>query len=270
MKEYINPALRASLESCASGESYGRIDVQTEASIPEQVMGRPKPDDHLISLVSPATMEAEQYRTLSLMLEQRRHSGLLQVVAISSPTVGDGKTLTSINLAGAFAQSQEARVLLIDIDFRKPSIPAQLGLRDEHMIGFRDAIVNPALSLKDIVHRLPTWNLSLVTVGRAEVMPHEIFKSPRFAELLDEARRDFEWIILDTAPLILAPDCMAFGRSVDGFVMVVCAHKTSRKEVGEALDILGPSKVVGLVFNSDDGFLASYNYQPYFLPSQSG
>ena len=91
MKEYINPALRASLESCASGQSYGRIDIQVEASIPKQVMGQPKPDDHLISLVSPATMEAEQYRTLSLMLEQRRHSGLLQVVAISSPTVGMGK-----------------------------------------------------------------------------------------------------------------------------------------------------------------------------------
>jgi protein-tyrosine kinase len=270
MNEHINSALRASLESYTSGQSYGHIDVCGEDSIQEKIMERPKPDDHLISLVSPATMEAEQYRTLSLMLEQRRHSGVLQVVAISSPTVGDGKTVTSINLAGAFAQSPEARVLLIDIDFRKPSISAQLGLRDANMIGFRDAIVNPALSLKDIVHRLPLWNLSVVTVGRAEVMPHEIFKSSRFAELLDEARRDFDWIILDTAPLVLAPDCMAIGRSVDGFVMVVGAHKTSRKEVGEALDILGPSKMVGLVFNNDGGFLASYKYQPYYLPSQSG
>jgi capsular exopolysaccharide synthesis family protein len=263
MNEHINPALRASLES------YGSIDVRTEDSTSEKVIGRPVPDDHLISLVSPATMEAEQYRTLSLMLEQRRHSGLLQIVAISSPTVGDGKTMTSINLAGAFAQSSEARVLLIDVDFRKPSIPSQLGLRDGHMLGFRDAIVNPALSLKDIVYRLPAWNLSLVTAGRSQVMPHEIFKSSRFVELLDEARRDFEWIILDTAPLVLAPDCMTIGRSVDGFVMVVCAHKTSRKEVAEALDILGPSKLVGLVFNSDDGLLKTYKYQAYFVPSQA-
>jgi protein-tyrosine kinase len=268
MKEQINPVLRASLESYASGQAYHSSDVRTEAAIPE-IAGRPKPDDHLISLVSPATMEAEQYRTLSLMLEQRRHSGLLQVVAISSPTVGDGKTLTSINLAGAFAQSQDARVLLVDIDFRKPSIPAQLGLKDMQINGFRDAIINPALSLKDVMYRLPAWNLSLVTAGRSEVMPHEIFKSPRFMELLDEARREFEWIILDTAPLVLAPDCMTIGRNVDGFVMVVCAHKTSRKEVAEALDILGPSKLVGLIFNNDDGLLKSYKYQPYFLPSQA-
>jgi len=268
MNEHINPALQASLESCASGRSYGGIAVRREASVPEAI-GLLKPDDHLVSLVSPATMEAEQYRTLSLMLEQRRHSGLFQVVAISSPTLGDGKTMTSINLAGAFAQSPDVRVVLIDLDFRKSSIPAQLGLRDPQLLGFRDAIINPALSLNDIVHRLPGWNLSLVTAGRSQVMPHEIFKSSRFSELIDEARRDFDWIILDTAPLMLTPDCLTIGRNVDGFVMVVCAHKTSRKEVGEALDILGPSKLVGLVFNSDDGLVKSYKYQPYFLPSQS-
>ncbi|NWF71543.1 MAG: CpsD/CapB family tyrosine-protein kinase [Nitrospirae bacterium] len=260
---HINPALRASLESFASGQSYDR----KEDSVRGRIVEKPQPDDHLVSLVAPATKEAEQYRTLSLMLEQRRHSGLFQVVAISSPTVGDGKSVTAINLAGAFAQSSEARVLLIDFDFRKPSIPAQLGLKDEQMIGFRDAIANPALSLKDIVHRMPAWNLSFVTVGRAQVMPHEIFKSPRFAELLDEARREFEWIVVDTAPLVLAPDCITIGRSVDGFVMVVSANKTSRSELGEALNILGPSKLVGLVFNNDDRLMTSYKYGPYCLPS---
>jgi len=271
MKEQIviNPALRASLESCASGQDYGGIEVRVKDTIPEHITGKLKPDDHLISLVSPATMEAEQYRTLSLMLEQRRQSGLLQIVAVTSPTVGDGKTVTAINLAGAFAQSREARVLLIDIDFRKPSIPAKLGLNDAQMRGFRDAIVNSSLRLNDIVYRLPAWKLSIVTVGRADVMPHEIFKSSRFAELLDEARRDFEWIILDSAPLVQAPDCMTIGRSVDGFVMVVCAHKTSRKDVGEALDILGPSKLLGVVFNSDESLLKSHKYQQYYLPSQA-
>ena len=85
----------------------------------------------------------------------------------------------------------------------------------------------------------------MLTVGRSQIMPHEMIKSTRFAEVLDEARRDYEWIILDTAPLVLAPDCLMMGRSVDGFVIIVCAHKTSRKEIGEALNILGPSKLLG-------------------------
>jgi capsular exopolysaccharide synthesis family protein len=230
---------------------------------------RSKPDDRLVSLISPATIEAEQYRTLGMMLEQRRHSGLLQVVAVSSPTMGDGKTLTSINLAGALAQSPQSKILLVDADFRKPSVPTQMGLREGNVLGLRDAILNPSLALKDIVRRLPAYNLSVLTVGRAQIMPHEIFKSTRFAELIDEARRDYEWIILDTAPLVLAPDCLMMGRSVDGFMMIVCAHKTSRKEIAEALNIIGPSKLLGLVFNNDDGLLESYGYRTYLSASQA-
>jgi Mrp family chromosome partitioning ATPase len=220
--------------------------------VAHKIAARVKPDERLVSLVSPATIEAEQYRTLGLMLEQRRHSGHLQVVAVSSPTMGDGKTVTSINLAAALAQSPQSRVLLVDADFRKPSVQAQLGMRDNNALGFRDAILNPDLALKDIVQRLPGTTLSVLTVGRSQVMPH-----------------DYEWIILDTAPLVLAPDCLMMGRSVDGFVIIVCAHKTSRKEIGEALDILGPSKLLGLVFNHDDSLLDSYGYRTYLSAAQA-
>lgn len=270
MKEQIKPVLRTSPLEPPASSNYGQRESRSEPiPIMEKSAVRSKPDDRLVSLVSPATIEAEQYRTLGMMLEQRRHSGLLQVVAVSSPTMGDGKTVTSINLAGALAQSPQARVLLIDADFRKPSVPTQMGLRDGSVLGLRDAILNPNLALKDIVRRLPAYNLWVATVGRAQVMPHEIFKSTRFAELIDEARRDFEWIILDTAPLVLAPDCLMMGRSVDGFLMIVSAHKTSRKEVGEALNIIGPSKLLGMVFNNDDNLLESYGYRTYLSVAQA-
>jgi capsular exopolysaccharide synthesis family protein len=267
MKEHMKPLLRTSPLEPRASSNYAHGDTRPD-TVMEKSAIRSKPDDRLVSLVSPATIEAEQYRTLGMMLEQRRHSGLLQVVAVSSPTMGDGKTVTSINLAGAFAQSPQARVLLVDADFRKPSVPTQMGLRDGAVLGLRDAILNPNLALKDIVRRLPAYNLSVVTVGRAHIMPHEIFKSTRFAELIDEARREYEWVILDTAPLVLAPDCLMMGRSVDGFV-IVSAHKTSRKEIAEALNIIGPSKLLGLVFNNDDGLLESYGYRTYLSVAQA-
>jgi len=269
VKEHLRPLLRKTPLRAGSPATQGLLERLAEPLVRETGAARPRPDERLVSLVAPATIAAEQYRTLALMLEQRRHAGILQVVAVSSPTMGDGKTLTAINLAAAFAQSPQARVLLIDADFRKPSIPAQLGLRDYPATGLRDAIVNPALALKDVVRRLPAYNLSVVTVGRAHVLPHEIFKSTRFAELLDEARREYEWIILDTPPLVLAPDCLMMGRSVDGFLLLVRAHKTSRKEVGEALNIIGPSKLLGLVFNQDDALLDSYGYGAYFSAAQA-
>ncbi len=268
MKEHTNPVLRTSPLEPTPLSKFGRTNPRGEP-VSDKIAARVKPEERLVSLISPATIEAEQYRTLGLMLEQRRHSGLLQVVAVSSPTMGDGKTVTSINLAGALAQSPQSRVLLVDADFRKPSVSTQLGIRDSHTLGFRDAILNPDLALKDIVQRLPGSSLSVLTVGRSQVMPHEVIKSTRFAEVLDEARRDYEWIILDTAPLVLAPDCLMMGRSVDGFVIIVCAHKTSRKELGEALNILGPSKLLGLVFNQDDSLLQSYGYRTYLSASQA-
>ncbi|HEU4685894.1 MAG TPA: CpsD/CapB family tyrosine-protein kinase [Nitrospira sp.] len=268
MKPQMNPVLRTSpLQSTPSAASYAQADARQEPAPADKAGGRARPDDHLVSLTAPTTMEAEQYRTLGLMLEQRRHSGLLQVVGISSPTMGDGKTLTAINLAGALAQPTGSRVLLIDGDFRKPSVPQQLGLRESTGLGIRDAIVDPALALKDIVRRLPGWNLSIAMAGRSQVMPHDIFKSSRFTELIDEARREYEWVVMDTAPLILAPDCLMLGRTVDGFVIVVRANKTSREEVAEALNILGPAKLLGLVFNDDDRLLRSYGYGHYYSAS---
>src|SRR5678816_3734994 len=175
MKEHMKPVLRTSPLEPHASSNYGRLEGRSEPiPILEKSAIRTKPDDRLVSLVSPATVEAEQYRTLGLMLEQRRHSGLLQVVAVSSPTMGDGKTVTAINLAAALAQSPQSRVLLIDADFRKPSVAAQLGLRDNNALGFRDAVLNPDLALKDIVQRLPGSTLSVLTVGRSQVMPHEV------------------------------------------------------------------------------------------------
>src|SRR4026208_1476246 len=185
MKDHMNPGLRTSPLEPHASSNYGRLEGPSEPiPILEKSAIRTKPDDRLVSLVSPATSEAEQYRPLGMMLEQRRHSGLLQVVAVSSPTMGDGKTITSINLAGALAQSPQARVLLVDADFRKPSVPTQMGLRDGSMIGLRDAILNPNLALQDIVRRLPAHHFSVATVGRAQIMPHEIFTSPSVAALL--------------------------------------------------------------------------------------
>src|SRR2546425_6715978 len=76
----------------------------------------------LVSLLNPASFEAEQYRVLRHVVETLRKGANLQVLAVTSPGVGDGKTTTTINLAGALAQSKEARVLLVDIDLRRPAV----------------------------------------------------------------------------------------------------------------------------------------------------
>jgi len=220
-------------------------------------------EEHLVSLLAPTSFEAEQYRTLRHLIEQLHKSAALSVIAVSSPTAADGKTTTAINLAGALAQSHEARVLLVDADLRVPTVGTNLGLDDRPGPGLTDAILNPTLTLDAVVKVRPQLNLSVLSAGRLPSAPYEVLKSPRLGELLAEARKRYDYIVLDTPPLVSVPDCRVIGKWVDGFLIVVSAHGTPRKLLAEAIRVIEPAKVIGLVFNGDDRHLSRDSYASY-------
>jgi Mrp family chromosome partitioning ATPase len=122
-----------------------------------------------------------------------------------------------------------------------------------------DVIVNPSLSLLDVVRPcLPSTNLFVLPAGRSTASSYEVLKSPRMGEVLAEARRRYDYIVVDTPPLIPFPDCRLLGKWVDGFFVVVAAHKTSRKLVEEGLHVVDTAQVLGLVFNRDDRPMSRY------------
>jgi len=217
-------------------------------------------EEHLVSLLTPTSFESEQYRVLRHMIEQLHRSADLSIIAISSPDAGDGKTTTTINLAGALAQASDARVLLIDADLRGANVATSLGLDEHGAPGLVDAILNTTLDLASIAQAHPHLNLSVITAGRRPSAPYEILKSPRVGELLAAARQKYDYIIVDTAPLVSVPDSRVIEKWVDGFLIVVAAHRTSRKFLDEALNLMEPTKVVGLVFNGDDRHLSQSSY----------
>jgi capsular exopolysaccharide synthesis family protein len=203
-------------------------------------------------LLAPNSFEAEQYRVLRHLIEQLRRSSELSIVAVSSPDAGDGKTTTTINLAGALAQAHETRVLLVDGDLRGANLAAHLGIDDHAAPGLVDAIMDPNLTLAAITQVQPHLNLSVIAAGRRPSAPYEILKSTRVGELLDEARKQYDYVIVDTPPLVSTPDSRVIAKWVDGFLIVVAAHRTPRKLVEEALNLLEASKIIGMVFNGDD------------------
>jgi capsular exopolysaccharide synthesis family protein len=209
-------------------------------------------DDHLVSLVAPATFEAEQYRALRHVIEQFHKAQDLRVVAVSSPGMGDGKSTTAINLAGALAQARDARVLLVDADLRRPSVASLLALGASDGSGLVNAILDPSLTLEHVARpRLP-FNLSVITAGQTPPSPYEVLKSPRLGELLDEARRRYDYIVVDAPPLCTVQDCRVIAHWVDGFLLVVAAHQTPRGLVEEALNVVERGKMLGIIFNGDD------------------
>src|SRR5215510_5126049 len=127
---------------------------------------------HLVTLVTPTDFEAEPYRMLGRLVVQMRQDAGLHILAISSPSVGDGKTSTAINLAGVLAQEPEARVLLVEADLRRPSILTCLGIRDVIGEGLVGAVLEPEHTFEKGVHSCLPFNLNILPVRHSVPFPY--------------------------------------------------------------------------------------------------
>jgi capsular exopolysaccharide synthesis family protein len=225
---------------------------------------RQRIDPHVVSLTNPESFEAGQYRRLRLAIERLHQTRGVKVVAFSSPSPGEGKTLTSVNLAATLALATDLRVLLIDADLHRPSVPRYLGIDAQDAPGLADLVHDPQLALRDVVIRQPPLSFDVILAGSLRtVAPYETFRSPRLTQLLHDAREAYDYVLLDTPPLVAVPDCQVLAPAVDGFLLVVSAHKTSKRMLGEALDERVALKILGLVFNNDDDCGRGYDKSYY-------
>jgi len=219
-------------------------------------------DEHLVSLITPDTFEADQYRVLRHTVEQRRRTAGVAIVGVTSAGPGDGKTTTAINLAGALAQDRGSRVLLIDCDLRSSAMARRLGLGEGR--GLVQAIIDPMLTIEDATKRLTRYNLDVMAAGFETSSPYELLKSPRLADLFEAARRRYDYVIVDTPPVTPFPDCRVLAKIVDGFLLVVSAHKTPRRLIDQAFEVVSKEAIMGVVFNSDSETLSSRTYHAYY------
>jgi capsular exopolysaccharide synthesis family protein len=228
---------------------------------------RPAIDDHVVSLVAPSSFGAEQYRRLRSRIEELRLSRGAKVIAVTSAVANDGKTLTAVNLAASLARGRNARVLLIDADVRQPSVGRRLGIDAIAGKGLAAALAASSGSIGQFVQALPGRPLDVLATGHSQADPYELLSSPRLETLFTEARELYDFVIVDTPPVIPVPDAGLLRRAIDGYVLVVSAGSTPRKLLGEALNLLEPNSVLGLIFNRDERPLFGYyggRYRQYF------
>jgi capsular exopolysaccharide synthesis family protein len=214
-----------------------------------------------VSLLDPASFEAEQYRQLRQGVEELGRTRSLRVLAVTSAVAGDGKTLTAINLAASLAQRDGASILIVDADLRHPTVAARLGIECTSG-GFEAAVQGKAGSLQDFVHPISS-SLSVLPCSTSWERTYEILTSPRLKELFNEARQRYDYVVVDTPPIIPVQDSSLICSSVDGYALVVSANSTPRQLVGESLNRLDAGVFVGLVFNRDDRPLFGY-YKMYY------
>jgi capsular exopolysaccharide synthesis family protein len=251
-----------------------RVEPAVPAAAANDVAGIESPKSALVGVAKPmpATLSetlvtmtrrkdaVEQYRKLAATMHHVQANRGVRVVLCTSAVMSEGKTVTAANLALTLSQSYQRRVLLIDADLRRPrlhslfNVPNTEGLY-EALGAERDRKVN-------VVQVSPY--LSLVTAGRPGLDPVHALTSERLARVLEDAGSSFDWVIIDTPPVLVLPDAGLLMGLVDGAVFVVGAGMTTHRMARRATEALGRDRIVGVVMNRAADSTMQDNYGGYY------
>jgi capsular exopolysaccharide synthesis family protein len=202
----------------------------------------------------------EQYRRLAATLHHAQADNGMKLIMLTSAVMGEGKTLTSCNLALTLSESYQKNVLLVDADLRRPAVHTVFKLRSAS--GLSEGLMQAAGS-KIPVHQIAS-RLAVLTAGRATNDPIAGLTSTRMHRLLTEAREHFDWVIVDTPPVTMLPDANLLASMVDGALVVVRAGSTRWDLVQRAVDTIGRERIVGVVLNSVSEADAGSEYSAYY------
>lgn len=222
-------------------EDFGRA-IAGAATIPFD----PAPDALLIDPSRPRQAPAEEFRSLRTRLNHMQSLQPLQTLVVTSASPAEGKSFTAANLALAQAQLADKRILLCDFDFRRPSVDKTFQVSCAP--GLTNYLMGTA-SLSQIVRRIESTDLYIMTAGDAVPNPLELLNLKECRSLIHGLRDHFDWIIIDSPPLLFAADGNLLSTMSDGTVLVVRVGATTYDTVNRALQSLCENNVLGVVVN---------------------
>jgi protein-tyrosine kinase len=218
-------------------------------------------DRHVVSLTAPASVAAEQYRTLYYRLERMRAVRPIKVIALSSALPGEGKTVTAVNLALTAARANlDRRILLVDADLRGSQVAHVLGLRSRPGLS---ELLQDECQFEDAVRRFRMTRLTALPSGAIPEEPGPLLAGQRMKELLKAVRENFDEVYVDLPPSLPFADAAILAPQTDGLLMVVRAGVTSSRQVSLAIEHLAGAALVGCVLNGAEGSAAPYLKKNY-------
>jgi polysaccharide biosynthesis transport protein len=208
-------------------------------------------DPVLCTISQPKSQFTEAYRAVRTALYFSARGKKFKVLQVTSPTPGDGKSTLAANLAVCMAQSGK-NVLLIDADFRKPRVHQLFRIPND--VGLASVVSGDA-ELDEAIRQGPVEHLSLMACGPRPSNPSELLISPRFQELLAVLRDKYDFVIVDTPPLLAVSDPAAIAPRVDGVLLTLRIRRHVRPHALRARDLLASlgANVLGVVVNCVGG-----------------
>ncbi len=218
-------------------------------------------DPRLVAAIQPASLAAEQYRSLRTRIKRAENGRAVRTIVVTSPAKGDGKSLTAANLALTMAQEFQQRVLLIDADLRRPAVHRLFGVSQGP--GLSDVLMGAA-ELDHALLAIPDQHLTLLPAGTPPSHPAELLGSATMRRVLDTLRTRFDRILIDMPPVAPLADLHIVAPMADGLLMIVRAGVTPKPAIERALAGLDVTKVLGLVLNESGAQDSDkYSYEGY-------
>lgn len=203
---------------------------------------------------------AEQYRLIRTRI--LHHPRAPRVLLLSSPTPGDGKTISAVNLAVAISLKNDNTVLLIDGDLRRPCVANMLGIPAKP--GLADVLEGVSSLENAIVRIQEVPGLYVLPAGRATVTPTELLDSARWKDALATMRGAFRWVVVDCPPAHSVADYELLEQVADGVIIVVRPDHTNRALTFKTLESIPKEKQLGLVINCTTDWFLFKPAHPYY------
>ena len=213
-------------------------------------------ENHCVCIL-PDAEELEFYKILRAQIQHRCKKNGWNTIMITSALPGEGKTLTSINLALTFAKQFIHTVLLVDCDFKRQNVHKYLGFSSDR--GLIDNLVED-VPLNDLIIWPCVEKLCVISGGSPVHNSTELLSSPKMKTIITEMKKRYRdrYVIFDVPPVLVSADATAFAPLVDCIVMVVQAASTSIQDVRNALEMIPQEKFLGFVLNRQAGPMKDY------------
>lgn len=222
---------------------------------------RLEPANRLIFHSGPQSVTAERFRLLRMRLQERSKVRKLKTVLITSPLPHDGKSTVALNLSTALAEQGKRSVLLIEGDLHHAQIMYRLGL--EPSTGLGECLENHTSPLQSLL-RVQPLGWYLLPAGRSSANPTELLQTASVTDLFENLARFFDWIVVDSPPVLPLTDALSLRQRADACLMVVRADETPRDAVEQAVNLVGKEHILGIVLNGVEGLHRVYSKYGYY------
>lgn len=218
------------------------------------------PQSRIVSVTEKEGLPAEKFRFLGVKLRQLQQTRALKRLMITSTLPQEGKSMVAANLACVLARRTQQKTLLLDGDLRRPSVARLFGLGK--IPGISDWLQGERGPMTSI-HHLEDIGLWVLPAGNIPRNPLELMQSGKLSSLMDQLASWFDWIVIDTPPVLPLADTSIWMRFADGVLLVTRQGTTEREQLKRGIEAIDHAKLLGAIMNSSTNTKKSdYYYQP--------